>query len=106
MTTKTTPKDKAAPDTPGDPKPQGGAPAAASSSEPVAPSAAPTASGTPAPEPEPEPEPGPELSRYTVTGRSDVLHNGDLYCEGDDIALSDADAAPLLKRGHVLAEGR
>lgn len=104
MTTKTTPKDKAAPDTPGDPKPQGGAPAAASSSEPVAPSAAPTASGTPAPEP--EPEPGPELSRYTVTGRSDVLHNGDLYCEGDDIALSDADAAPLLKRGHVLAEGR
>lgn len=103
MTTKTTPKDKAAPDTPGDPKPQGGAPAATSSSEPVAPSAAPPA---PEPEPEPEPEPGPELSRYTVTGRSDVLHNGDLYCEGDDIALSDADAAPLLKRGHVLAEGR
>lgn len=104
MTTKTTPKDKAAPDTPGESKPQDEALATASSSAPVAPAAAPAPSDSP--EPELEPEPGPELGRYTVSGRSDVLHNGDLYREGDDIALSDADATPLLKRGHVTAKGR
>lgn len=102
MTTKTPAKDKAAPDTPGEPKPQGESPASASSSAPVAPAP----SDSPAPEPEPEPEPGPELGSYTVSGRSDVLHNGDLYREGDDIRLSDADATPLLKRGHVTAKGR
>lgn len=100
MTTKTPAKDKATPEAPGESKPQDVALAGASPSGPPPPAAASAPSNTP------EPEPEPELSSYTVTGRSDVLHNGRLYREGDDINLSDADAAPLLKRGHVLAEGR
>lgn len=102
MTTKATPKDKTTPEAPGELASQGEAPATESPSTPAPPAAAPAPSETP----EPEPEPGLELSSYTVTGRSDVLHNGHLYREGDDINLSDADAKPLLKRGHVLAEGR
>ncbi|OLS63749.1 hypothetical protein [Pseudomonas putida] len=43
------------------------------------------------------PEPEPETRRYRVTSRSDVLHNGQLYTEGDELLLTDTVARPLLR---------
>ena len=43
------------------------------------------------------PEPEPATRGYRVTTRSDVLLNGQLYTEGDELLLSDAVARPLLK---------
>lgn len=39
-----------------------------------------------------------KLPRYYVTDVSSVLHNDKWYHAGNDISLSDADAAPLLQR--------
>lgn len=98
MTTKNPTKEKPASETSSESAPTPGAQAAPAPNSPSAPAAA-LGQGEPQ-------EPEPELNRYTVTGRSDVLHDGDLYREGDDIYLSDAAARPLLNRGRVVAEGR
>lgn len=102
MTTKNPTKEKPASETSSESAPTPGAQAAPAPNSPSAPAAA-LGQGEPQ---ELKPESEPELNRYTVTGRSDVLHDGDLYREGDDIYLSDAAARPLLNRGHVVAEGR
>lgn len=41
---------------------------------------------------------GEKLPRFYVTDVSSVLHNGQWYHASDDIALSNAEAAPLLLR--------
>ncbi|WP_125474407.1 hypothetical protein [Pseudomonas monteilii] len=46
-------------------------------------------------------DPKPEKLAYQVTGRTDVLHNGDLYAEGDTVWLDQASARPLLKNGCI-----
>lgn len=49
------------------------------------------------------PEPEPELNKvqYLVTSRSDVLHNGDLYTEGEPLWLDQDEAYPLLRNGCI-----
>ncbi|QZP26216.1 hypothetical protein [Pseudomonas mosselii] len=56
-------------------------------------------SGTLTPEPEPEAKPGKE--QYLITSRSDVLHNGDLYTEGEPLWLDQDEAYPLLRNGCI-----
>lgn len=50
-------------------------------------------------------EPRPEEQQYRVTGRTDVLHNGELYAEGDSLWLNQVDAYPLLKAGCIQPVG-
>ncbi|MFV2950054.1 hypothetical protein [Pseudomonas japonica] len=47
------------------------------------------------------PEPEPETRGYRVTTRSDVLLDGQLYTEGDELLLTHAEAWPLLKNGCI-----
>lgn len=56
-------------------------------------------SGALTPETEPEAKPGKE--QYLVTSRSDVLHNGDLYSEGEPLCLDQDEAYPLLRNGCI-----
>lgn len=56
---------------------------------------------TPESDPEPEPEPESDKVQYLVTGRSDVLHNGDLYTEGEPLWLDQDEAYPLLRNGCI-----
>lgn len=53
-----------------------------------------------------DPEPEPEKQQYLVTGRTDVLHNADLYTEGDSLWLNEDDAYSLLKAGCIQPVGR
>ncbi|NNJ15458.1 hypothetical protein CSV86_009540 [Pseudomonas putida CSV86] len=57
------------------------------------PQASPPAEANGAPESEPEPE----TRAYRVTSRSDVLLNGQLYTQGDELLLTDAVARSLLR---------
>ncbi|WP_460418879.1 hypothetical protein [Pseudomonas sp. microsymbiont 2] len=61
----------------------------------------PTGSVSDALTPEPEPEPEPDKVQYLVTSRSDVLHNGDLYTEGEPLWLDQDEAYPLLRNGCI-----
>lgn len=53
-----------------------------------------------------DPAPEPEKQQYLVTGRTDVLHNADLYTEGDSLWLNEDDAYSLLKAGCIQPVGR